>query len=40
VNLPFGLTVHEDLSCTPLNADHCRATYHCDFDFPRDGEAP
>jgi hypothetical protein len=40
VNLPFGLTVHEDLSCTPLDADRCRVKYHCDFEFSRDGEAP
>jgi hypothetical protein len=35
VHLPFGITVHEDLSCTPLDVDHCRVDYRCDFDFPR-----
>jgi hypothetical protein len=35
VNLPLGLTVHEDLSCTPLDVDHCRVSYRCNFDFPR-----
>ena len=33
VHLPFGITVHEDLSCTPLAADRCRVKYHCDFAF-------
>jgi len=35
VNLPFGLTVHEDLRCTPLDDTRCRVGYRCDFDFPR-----
>jgi hypothetical protein len=35
VNLPFGLIVHEDLRCTPLDADHCRVDYRCDFSFPK-----
>ena len=35
VQLPFGIMVHEDLSCTPLDADHCRVDYRCNFDFPR-----
>src|SRR3984893_10254262 len=35
VNLPLGLTVHEGLSCTPLDVDHCRVSYRCNFDFPR-----
>ena len=34
VNLPFGLTVHEDMRCTPLDDTHCRVDYRCDFDFP------
>jgi hypothetical protein len=33
--LPFGLAVHENLSCAPLNEIHCRVDYRCDFDFPR-----
>ena len=35
VNLPFGLTVHEDLGCTPLDDTHCRVDYRCNFDFPK-----
>jgi hypothetical protein len=35
VNLPFGLTVHEDLSRTPLDDTHCRVDYHCDFNLPK-----
>jgi len=35
VHLPFGITVHEDLSCTPLDVGHCRVAYRCNFDFPR-----
>jgi hypothetical protein len=34
VQLPFGLTVREQLSCTRLGPDQCRVTYNCDFDFP------
>jgi hypothetical protein len=34
VKLPFGLTVEEDLRCTPLDDVHCRVDYHCNFDFP------
>src|SRR6202048_90420 len=34
VNLPFGITVHEDLSCTPLDDTYCRADCP-NFDFPR-----
>jgi hypothetical protein len=37
LRLPFGITVHEDLSCTPLDVDLCRVDYRCNFDFPRDG---
>jgi hypothetical protein len=35
VNMPFGLTVHEDLGCRPLDDTHCRVDYYCDFDFPK-----
>lgn len=35
VNLPFGLSVNEDLRCTPLDDTCCRADYHCNFDFVR-----
>jgi len=34
VNLPFGLTVYEDMGCTPLDDTHCRVDYRCDFEFP------
>jgi hypothetical protein len=34
VKLPFGLTVHEDLGCTPLDDTHRRVDYRCNFDFP------
>jgi hypothetical protein len=35
VKLPFGVTVDEDLSCTPLDEIRCRVDYRCNFDFPR-----
>jgi hypothetical protein len=34
VKLPFGITVEEDLRCTPLDDIHCRVDYRCNFDFP------
>jgi hypothetical protein len=34
VRLPFGITVHEELSCVPLGRDQCRVNYHCNFGFP------
>lgn len=34
VHLPFSITVHEELRCTPLDVDHCRVDYRCSFDFP------
>jgi hypothetical protein len=34
VHLPFGVTLHEDLTCVPLEADQCRVNYGCIFDFP------
>jgi len=34
VNLPFGLAVHENIRCTPLDDTHCRVDYRCNFDFP------
>jgi hypothetical protein len=34
VRLPFGITVHEDLSCVPLGQYQCRVNYHCGFIFP------
>ena len=34
IELPFGIAVREELTCTPLNADDCRVDYHCGFNFP------
>ena len=34
VKLPFGITVQEDLYCTPIDVDKCRVDYGCDFGFP------
>jgi hypothetical protein len=35
VELPFGITVREDLQCVSLDADRCRVNYGCNFEFPR-----
>lgn len=35
VNLPLGIAVREDLNCIPLDKDHCRVNYGCNFEFPR-----
>lgn len=35
VQLPFGITVREDLSCIPVNSAQSRVSYHCNFGFPR-----
>jgi hypothetical protein len=32
VQLPFGMTVREELSCAPLGQNQCRVTYNCQFD--------
>ncbi len=34
VELPFGITVFEDLRCTSIDADACKVAYRCRFDFP------
>lgn len=34
VRLPFGISVHEDLRCTAIDARRCRVYYHCGFEFP------
>jgi len=31
---PFGVTVHEDLTCVPLGQKQCRVNYNCGFGFP------
>ena len=35
VGLPFGITVREDLSCSPVSTAQCRVNYHCSFAFPK-----
>ncbi len=34
INLPFGLAVHEEISCARLDDTHCRVNYRCNFAFP------
>jgi hypothetical protein len=34
VQLPFGITVRENLSCIPLGPAQCRVSFHCGFSFP------
>ena len=29
VQLPFGITVREDLNCIPISNTRCRVNYHC-----------
>ena len=36
INLPLGMTVHENLDCVPVADDRCRVNYHCHFGFPPD----
>jgi hypothetical protein len=33
--LPFGIKVREDMRITPIDANHCRVTYNCDFKLPK-----
>lgn len=33
VFMPFGITVREDMVCTPIGHDKCRVTYGCHFEF-------
>ena len=33
VQLPFGITVREDLNCIPISNTRCRVNYHCNFGF-------
>jgi hypothetical protein len=35
VQLPFGVTAREDLTCIAIDADQCRVNYGCHFEFPR-----
>jgi hypothetical protein len=34
VQLPFGITVREDLGCSAVGDTQCRVNYHCHFGFP------
>lgn len=34
VQLPLGLTVRENLSCSAVGDTQCRVNYHCDFRLP------
>src|SRR5215468_6826307 len=34
VEIVFGITVREDLSCVPIGQDQCRVNYHCGFGYP------
>jgi Polyketide cyclase / dehydrase and lipid transport len=34
VNLPLGITVREDLTCSVVTETQCRVNYRCDFGFP------
>ena len=35
VQLPFGITVCEDLNCIPISSTKCRVNYHCNFGFAK-----
>ena len=35
VQLPFGITVCEDLNCIPISSARCRVNYHCNFGFAK-----
>jgi Polyketide cyclase / dehydrase and lipid transport len=34
VQLPFGISVREDLSCIAISDTQCRVNYRCDFGIP------
>ncbi len=34
IQMPLGITVHEELDCVPVTDDTCRVNYHCHFGFP------
>ena len=34
VQLPLGIAVREEMSCTPINDRQCRVNYHCHFALP------
>ena len=34
VQMPLGIAVREELSCSPINERQCRVNYHCHFSLP------
>ncbi len=34
VELPFGISVREEIDCASVSAMSCRVNYHCNFEFP------
>lgn len=34
VQMPLGVAVREELSCSPINDRQCRVNYHCHFSLP------
>ena len=34
VQMPMGIVVREELSCSPISDKQCRVNYHCHFSFP------
>ena len=34
IQLPLGITVRENLSCSAVDDTQCRVNYHCDFGLP------
>jgi hypothetical protein len=34
IELPFSISVREDLNCIPLSCTQCRVSYNCNFGFP------
>jgi hypothetical protein len=34
VQMPLGITVREELSCSPISDRQCRVNYHCHFSLP------
>jgi hypothetical protein len=34
IQMPLGITVREELSCSPISDRQCRVNYHCRFSLP------
>ena len=34
VEMPLGIAVSEELSCSPISDGQCRVNYHCHFSLP------